>query len=94
MADLQATLNYLAGTTDLASQGAANVLADTEQIDLVGAINTAAGTTGLEFNGAIKALAVLYGANEGLDSNSALLDSLLNFTFPNVSLYPLVAIYP
>ncbi len=78
MAELQAELNRLAGTTNLDMQGAANVLAGTVGLDLVGALNVAAGTVGLELNGAIKAYAAANNGDPTLDSNAALLGSAGN----------------
>jgi hypothetical protein len=72
MADLQAELNRLAGTTGLDSPGAANVIAGTTGLDLVGALNVKAGTTGLEMNGVCRLLAATYGGNAGLDAQGAL----------------------
>lgn len=85
MGELAAELNRLAGTTNLDAQGAANVLNGTSQVDLVKCMNSLAGTTNLELNGAIKAYAALKGGNPALDSNSALIGSVLAVPFPTIS---------
>lgn len=94
MSDLPKTLNYLAGTVGLDAQGAANVFAGTTQLDLVKALNVAAGTSNLEFNGAVKALAIVLGGDASLDANAALLDSIANFLYPLLNLYPSLTVYP
>lgn len=72
MADLQAELNRLAGTSGLDAQGAANVGAGTSGLDLVGALNRWAGTSGLELNGACRALATVLGGDASKDGPGAL----------------------
>lgn len=72
MADLQAELNRLAGTSGLDAQRAANVGAGTAGLDLVGALNVWAGTSGLEMNGALKALAADLGGSPSADGPGAL----------------------
>lgn len=72
MAELQQTLNTLAGTTGLDAQGAANVWAGTTGKDLVGALNYRAGRTGLGLLGVLNYLA----GTTGKDAYSAC-DALL-----------------
>lgn len=78
MAELQAELQYLSGTT-LDAQGAANVWAGTTGLDLVGALNVKAGTTGLELLGVLNRLAGTTGLGQG-GAADALTGSLLTET--------------
>jgi hypothetical protein len=94
MGELAYELNRLAGTTNLDAQGAANVLADTTQVELVKALNLIAGTVGLEFNGAVKAVSAHFGSDSSLDSNGALIDTILFFLFPELTLYPSATLFP
>lgn len=71
-AELQASLNRLAGTDTLDAQAAANVAAGTTGMDLVGALNVIAGTWGVEFNGVCRLIGVLYGPDSGSDAQGAL----------------------
>jgi hypothetical protein len=72
MAEFQRTLNFLAETSGLDAQAAANVWAGTTGLDLVGALNAKAGTVGLELNGVCKVLAGQEGGNPALDGPGAL----------------------
>jgi len=67
-AELQASLNRLAGTTGLDAQGAANVWAGTTGLDLLGALNVKAGTVGVGLNRVCNLLA----GTTGLDAQGAL----------------------
>ncbi len=72
MAELQQTLNTLAGTTGLDAQGAANVWAGTTGKDLLGALNYRAGRTGLGVQGVLNALSGTTGNNEGFACDALL----------------------
>lgn len=67
MTTLQYYLNDLAGTTGLASQGAANALAGTSGKGLQGALNSYAGTSGIAVQGVLNRLA----GTTGLGVNAA-----------------------
>jgi len=64
-------MNRLAGTQNLAAQGAANVWAGTVGLDLKGALNKKAGTSGLDTQGVLNLLAGSTGL--GVDEASSLI---------------------
>lgn len=75
MAELQAALNTLAGTTGLDAQGAANVWAGTTGKDLVGALNYRAGLShsgSLGREGVLNYLAGTTGKDEGKATDALL----------------------
>jgi hypothetical protein len=81
VAEMQASLNRLAGTSGLDAQGAANAWAGTSGLDLIGALNAKAGTSGLGLNAVANRLA----ATSGLEAQRAL------DQFDGVNLDPLLA---
>lgn len=77
MAELQQTLNTLAGTTGLDAQGAANVWAGTTGKDLVSALNIKNGTVGKDLQGVLNALAGTTGKGVNGAASSLLVRNLL-----------------
>lgn len=91
---LRNSLNYLAGTTDLDAQGAANAWAFTDDIELLGVLNIKNNSVGLGLNEVLRELAVMWGGDPTKEGWSAL-NTAIRFTlFPDEILYPEVDLSP